>query len=83
MVTEVRTTIEIDDALLAEAMRIAASEGTTLGDLVEDGLRRALAVRNRRPRLFRVRPVTFGGQGLRPGLDGASWEQVLRLAYEG
>ena len=46
-------------------------------------VRRSLAERRRRRTPFRVRPVTFGGHGLRPELEGASWEQILRLAYEG
>ncbi|HEU5314542.1 MAG TPA: type II toxin-antitoxin system VapB family antitoxin [Chloroflexota bacterium] len=78
-----KTTIDIADALLTEAKRVASAEGTTVRELVEDGLRRSLAERRRRRTPFRVRPVTFGGHGLRPELEGASWEQILRLAYEG
>lgn len=78
-----KTTIDIADALLIEAKRVAAAEGTTVRELVEDGLRRGLAERARRRRPFRVQPVTIGGDGLRPELEGVPWHQLLDLAYEG
>lgn len=83
MVLHMKTTIDIADALLIEAKRVAAAEGTTVRELVEDGLRRSLAERRRRRRPFRVRPVTAGGDGLRPELEGVSWDRILDLAYEG
>lgn len=63
-----RTTIRIDDSLLAEAKRRAAGAGTTLTKLIEDALREALA-RRPPPKRERVGLPTFGGRGLRPGVD--------------
>ncbi|MEZ5458677.1 MAG: type II toxin-antitoxin system VapB family antitoxin [Steroidobacteraceae bacterium] len=40
-----KTTIEITDDLLTRAKRIAQRDGTTLRELVEDGLRRTLKER--------------------------------------
>ena len=63
-----RTTIRLDDDLLARAKRAAAERGTTLTALIEDSLRRALAppAVPQRPR----QPLpTVAGDGLQPGVD--------------
>jgi Arc/MetJ family transcription regulator len=63
-----RTTIRLDDDLLARAKRAAAERGTTLTALIEDALRRALAPR---PSADRSRPPlpTVRGDGLQSGVD--------------
>jgi Bacterial antitoxin of type II TA system, VapB len=64
-----RTTIRINDRLLAEAKKIAAERGTTLTAVVEDSLRESLA-RSKTPhrhKPFRIKP--FRGGGLQPGVD--------------
>jgi hypothetical protein len=63
-----RTTVTIDDRLLAQAKQAAASSGRTLGDLVDDGLRLLLTPAGRRGTTPVTLPV-FGGSGLRPGVD--------------
>jgi len=77
-----KTTVDIPDSLLNEARRAAAKRGTTLRSLVEEGLRRVLGERHK-PQGFRLRKVTFGGEGLRDDLAGAGWDEVRRRAYEG
>jgi Arc/MetJ family transcription regulator len=77
-----KTTIDIADSLLGEARRVAERSGTTLRALVEEGLRRVLGERSR-AEAFRLRKVTFRGEGLVSDLEGASWEEVRRRAYEG
>jgi Ribbon-helix-helix protein, copG family len=61
-----RTTVSIDDYLLAAAKEAARRRGTTLGELVEDALRRALAepVASLGPAV----PIFRDGKGLRPGV---------------
>ena len=81
MVRWMKTTVEIPDALLAEARELAAREGITLRALVEDGLRRALDDR-KQAGPFRLRRATFHGQGLQPNVAGASWETIRGLVYE-
>lgn len=63
-----RTTINVDDGLLAEAKRRAAERETTLTKLIEDALRAAL---NQRAAAADepFRTVTFRGGGLMPGAD--------------
>jgi len=76
-----KTTIDIADPLLLEARKMAAREGTTLRALVEQGLRQVVAERKRRPK-FRLKLVTFKGEGLRPELKNASWAEIRDLSYE-
>jgi hypothetical protein len=76
-----KTTVEISDALLEEARRVAAREGITVRSLIEEGLRRMLAER-RRPAAFRLRRTTFKGDGLRPEVATAGWDRIRELAYE-
>ena len=44
-----KTTLDIDDELLARARRHATSTGQSLRDVIEDGLRRVLSTVPRRP----------------------------------
>ena len=64
-----RTTIRLDDQLLAEARKYAAESGRTLTDVLADALRETLARRrapvDRKP----VRLRTMKGTGVRPGVD--------------
>ncbi|MCY7314852.1 MAG: type II toxin-antitoxin system VapB family antitoxin [Rubrivivax sp.] len=76
-----KTTIEISDAVLAEARQLAAQHGTTVRALVERGLRRELAERKSRAAPFELRAASFKGKGLQPGAKGQSWEQLRELAY--
>lgn len=66
MVSRMKTTVELPDALLDEARRLARDRGVTLKDLLEEGLRAELARRREvrdRPREFRFR--TAGRPGAR------------------
>jgi hypothetical protein len=76
-----KTTVDIPDALLEEARKIAARDHTTVGALIERGLRYALAER-KGTREFRLRKATFKGEGLQPGVTDAAWEWVRDLVYE-
>jgi hypothetical protein len=82
MVTHMKTTIEIADGLLEEAKKVAAREGTTLRALVEAGLRATLRGR-RQPAKFRLRVVTFKGDGMRAELGDGAWERLRDIVYEG
>lgn len=64
-----RTTIRINDHLLAEAKKRAADRGETLTALIEDSLRESLARPKaaHRPKPFRIKP--FRGGGLQHGVD--------------
>ena len=77
-----KTTVDISDNLLEDAKKLAAREGTTVRALIEQGLRQIITARKRRG-VFRLRKVTFKGQGLQPGVSTATWEQIRDMAYEG
>ena len=63
-----RTTIRLDDELLAEAKRRAATSGRTLNAVVEDALREAFARPDEATRERPTLPV-FRGSRLMPGID--------------
>ena len=77
-----KTTVEIPDALLGEARKIAARQQTTLRVLIIEGLRRMIAER-KRAGAFRLRKATFGGGGLQADVVAASWQRIRERAYEG
>ncbi|HWB71534.1 MAG TPA: type II toxin-antitoxin system VapB family antitoxin [Egibacteraceae bacterium] len=77
-----KTTVDIPDALLAEARRVAAEQNTTLRELIEAGLREVVQSR-RRPRRFRLRDASVGGQGLCPDFRAGEWARIREAAYEG
>jgi len=64
-----RTTVSIDDELLAAAKRQARNRNETLGQVIESALRRELSGSQEdlgpAPRI----PVFTGGSGPRPGID--------------
>jgi hypothetical protein len=64
-----RTTINLDDELLSNAKVVAAREGRTLGDLITDALRVALAARQANLDREPTELPTFDGDGLLPGVD--------------
>ena len=64
-----RTTIRLDEQLLARAKKAAVESGTTLTAIIEEALREKLARRQQRDSRRRVRLKTFKGTGLRPGVD--------------
>lgn len=74
-----RTTVAIDDHLLANAKRRARERGSTLGQLVEDALRRELAMPP--PAEPVALPVFRGGNGPRPGIELTS-NRALREALD-
>jgi hypothetical protein len=64
-----RTTVRLNEKLLAEAKKYAAESGRTLTSVLEDALRETLARRRARPKTRPVRVRTVKGDGVRPGVD--------------
>ncbi len=77
-----RTTVSIHDELLASAKLRAKERGQTLGQLVEDGLRRELAVRDEHAGNPPV-PIFRGGTGSAPGLDLSSNRAIYEFLDDG
>jgi hypothetical protein len=81
-IANMKTTLDIADPLLREARKIAVRERTTLRELVEQGLRRVIEERARKP-AFRLRKASVKGHGLRPELADGGWDRLRDLIYEG
>lgn len=64
-----RTTIRLDDELLAQLKAQAARSGTTMNAVIEDAVRESLARRARQPPQRAARLPVFAGSKLRPGVD--------------
>jgi len=79
MVSHMKTTIEISDAILERTKALAAREGTTVRALVEDGLRQVL--RMRRAGQFRLRDASVDGNGLTPEFQNAGWDKLRDAVY--
>ncbi len=78
-----KTTVEISNSLFAEARRVARRENRSLRALIEEGLRLVIGRRRESSGQFRLRPVSFGGEGLQAGLESGAWDEVRQRAYEG
>lgn len=64
-----RTTVRLDDKLLADAKKLAVDTGRTFTEVLEDSLRLSLAQRRAKKRSKPVTLHTFTGNGLQPGVD--------------
>jgi hypothetical protein len=73
-----RTTVRLDDELLAEAKALAARTGRTLTKVIEDSLREALVRRSADERPAVELPVVHGGR-LRPGVNLDSMSDLLDI----
>lgn len=81
MIVGMKTTLNINDTLLAEAKSLAARQQTSLTRLIEEGLRLRLRTATVKPRDagFRL-PVMQGKGGLLPGIDPTSNKSLLAAA---
>jgi Arc/MetJ-type ribon-helix-helix transcriptional regulator len=79
----VRTTLTIDDSLLAEFKLLAARTHRSLSSVIQDALREALEARKARESGRPVDlPVFRGGNGLQRGVDLDSMASLLDLMDE-
>ena len=74
----VRTTINLDDALMKDLKRLAADTGCTLTSVIHDALRESLSRRRSAGRNHFELPV-FHGSGLQPGVDIADSASLLEV----
>lgn len=73
-----RTTIRLDERLLAEAKKIAAESGKSLTRVIEEALQESLARRNRIPARPKLRLPRHRGR-LQPGVDLDDSSSLLDL----
>jgi hypothetical protein len=79
-----KTTVEINDDLLASAKALAANRKQPLRRVLEDAL--VLLLRQQGQALdgrIRLRKHTFGGNGLRPEFRESGWGSIREYACDG
>jgi hypothetical protein len=75
-----KTTVELPDALIREAKRVALREHTTVRALIERGLRSVVSARGS-TKGFTLRRAAFKGDGLVAGRSLSDWETIRDLSY--
>ena len=76
-----KTTLNLNDALLTQAKTLAAQQRTSLTRLIEEGLQLRLREDRAPTKAKAIRiPVYRGKGGLTPGLDGLSNKALLEAA---
>lgn len=81
MMTSMRTTIRIDDELYRSVRERALRSGRTVGEVIEDAVRRALQHEGQGQEAPGSLP-TFKGSGLAPGVDLSSNSAVRAVMDE-
>ncbi len=64
-----RTTLQINDTLLDAVRREAMDRHCSLGDVVDEALRKVLASRSKAAPRSRTALPVFRGNGVQPGVD--------------
>lgn len=75
-----KTTIEIQDELMARAKRYAKRAGRPLRAVIEDGLRRILAESSLKVR-YRLPDRSVGDPDVADPLDAWSWQDLREEIY--
>lgn len=81
--THMKTTIDINDALLSRAKQLAAERQQSLKSILETALRQFLDATAEPKPPFRLRKHTFCGRGLQSHLSEGDWATVREQIYEG
>ncbi len=77
-----KTTVEISEDLFARTREVAQREGTTLRNLIEEGLRAALAKREQK-NSYKWPDLSVSGGGLAPEISEGSWDSIRDRIYAG
>lgn len=75
-----KTTLDIQDELLARAKRYARQTGRPLRAVVEEGLRRTLEAAPARP--YVLPDLSVGEAGGKDPLEAYSWQDLRGVIYE-
>lgn len=82
MVTHMKTTIDLADALFLEVKDLSERRKTTFRAVVEAALHRFLLEERAPGPAFRLREAAVAGEGLQPGISEGNWGQLRALIYE-
>ena len=78
-----RTTIQLDESLFAQATKLAQEKGYDLSHLIEETLRDKIASKPSTVPSSFLRLTTVGGPGIRPGVDLNNSAALLALMEPG
>lgn len=79
IVSNMKTTIDITDNLLAEAKLTASQENRTLREIIESSLRKYLSEKRSKSN-FELKNLSFGGMGLQAGAS-LDWAELSEDIY--
>ena len=75
-----RTTVTIQDGLLAKAREASMRRNCSIGEVIDDALRSSLVAQPKSARQTARRPLkTFRGTGLQPGVELVSSAELLEV----
>ncbi len=77
-----KTTLDIQDALLLRAKRLSKRTGQPLRAIVEEGLRHVLEP-HERPKAYEMPDRSVGRRGGANPLEGMSWQELRDEIYQG
>lgn len=77
-----RTTVRLDDGLMAEVKRYAVNRRKTITAVIEQALRETIARREIRQQSTPVKFTTCSGLGPRPGIDIDNSAKLIDLMDE-
>lgn len=81
MLSHMKTTINLPDALWQSARRYAKEHNTTVTALIQEGLHKVLHERITSQR-FALPDCSFGEGGLSAEFCGRGWDQIREAAYD-
>ncbi|HWG36813.1 MAG TPA: hypothetical protein VN690_03770 [Terriglobales bacterium] len=73
-----KTTVEVEDALLRSVKRYGAERGLSFRAMVERGLRQLLEGTGERGNPYRMKDCTVDGQGMEKDF---SWDEIREMLY--
>jgi hypothetical protein len=83
MGTHMKTTIEINDALVLRAKTLATQRQQTLKSILETALRQFLDANTEATPPFKLRKSSFRGNGLQAHLTSEDWDDIRSQIYQG
>ena len=78
--THMKTTIDIADSLFSRAKGLSRRDGTTLKQLVDEGLEKVLAEKEAQQPI-KIEPVIMEGTGIDPALLQGGWSAMRDAIY--
>ena len=76
-----RTTVDINDALVERLRALMAARKMTMRSLIEEGLRKLLDEAAQAHAEFTLRDASVGEGGMQDAVDDLSWDTMSRFLY--